>query len=160
MHRTLSPLLALLAASLAATGCIPEEKDFILVPYVTDASGEVATADPGSLSVRMTVLWENGEEAPETTVTVDSRVSMEDDATQDFLGRIMVERTTAFDNVLGPGERAEVVYEGTQSPPLEADLQELCDGRRVHLQVLYDTHGAYGDGPQTALSNGFAFECD
>lgn len=161
MGRTLAPItLAVVMASLAATGCIPTESDFILIPSVTGASGEVTTADPASITVRMTVLWENGDEAPETTVTVDSRVSMEDDDTQDFLGRISVDRTTAFDNLLGPGERVEVGYEGVQSPPIEADPAELCDGRRVHLQVIYDTHGAYGDGPQTALSNGFAFACD
>lgn len=94
-------------------------------------------------------------------MTVDSRVSVEDDETQDFLGRLQLDRTSDFDNSLGPGERAEVTYEGTQSPPV-APLEPavLCDGRSVHLQVLYSTHGSLVDSPQTSLSNGFLFDCD
>ena len=150
--------LAVVMAS--STGCIPKERDFILIPSVTDASGEVTTADPQSVTARMMVLWENGDEAPETQVTVDSRVSVEDDTTQDFLGRLQLERTTDFDGTLSKGESARVQYEGTQSPLLELDAGVICDGRRVHLQVLYSTHGSYVDSPQTGLSNGFSFQCD
>ncbi len=140
--------------------CIPKERDFILIPSVTDASGEVLLADPGTISARLTVTWENGEEAPETQVTVDERVTVEDDETQDVLGRTRLSRTTAFDGSLGSGEIAEVDYEGTESPPIELDPAELCDGRTVHLQVLYSTHGSLLDSPQTALSNAFAFACE
>ena len=151
--------LASIMASLG--GCIPEEKDFILIPAISDASGEAVTAAPGSVTVRMTVVWQNGEEAPETQVTVDSRLSVEDDDTQDFLGRIQVERTSDFDGSLGSGETAEVTYEDTQSPPIAPlDPAQLCDGRSVHLQVQYSTHGSLMDSPQTALSNAFTFACD
>lgn len=141
-------------------GCIPEEKDFILIPLVTDASGEATTAAPGSVTARVTITWENGEEAPETLVVVDTRVAVEDDTTQDVLGRVGVERTNDFDGTLEGGETAEVHYEGTQSPPPEVDPAEVCDGRSVHLQVQYSTHGSLLDSPQTGVSNAFVFDCD
>ena len=147
-------------ALLGAGACIPKERDFILIPSVTGASGEVVQAEPAAITARMTVTWENGEEAPETQVTVDERVSVEDDETQQVLGRIRLARTGTFDGLLGKGETAEVDYLGTDSPPTELDPATLCDGRTVHLQVLYSPHGSYVDSPQTALSNAFVFDCE
>jgi len=144
----------------SSTGCIPKERDFILIPSVTDASGEATTTDPQSVTLRMAVLWENGDEAPETSVTVDSRVSVEDDVTQDFLGRVQLQRTTDFDGTLAQGESISVRYEGTQSPLVELESAIICDGRPVHLQVLYSTQGGLADARQTALSNAFSFVCD
>ncbi|MBI2893947.1 MAG: hypothetical protein HYY06_10375 [Deltaproteobacteria bacterium] len=145
-------------------GCIPETKDFELIPAVTGAQGEVATEEPGAITVRMSVEWVNGESAPETTVTVSPNVAVEDEATADVLGRVRVDRITEFDNVLGPGESESVDYEGTQSPPIPEeggpDPAVLCDGRQVHLQVQYSTHGSLVDAPQLALSNTFRFDCE
>lgn len=144
-------------------GCIPETKDYELIPAITGAQGEVVTADPGAITVRVTMEWVNGESAPETTVTVSPNVAVEDTTTADVMGRVRVDRVTDFDNVLGPGESASVDYEGTQSPPIPEeggpDPALLCDGREVHLQVQYSTHGSLADAPQVALSNSFVFEC-
>lgn len=151
--------LVVLVAILAG-GCIPKERDFILIPSVTNASGEVDQADPATITARVTVKWENGDEAPETHVTVDERFTVEDETTQDVLGRTRLARTTDFDGVLGKGETVSVVYEGIESPPVELDPADLCDGRQVHLQVLYSTHGSLVDSPATGLSNPFTFECN
>jgi hypothetical protein len=144
-------------------GCVPETKDFELIPDVVEASGEVTRAAPGAITVRMTVDWVNGESAPDTTVALDPRVVIEDESSQDVLGRVELERLTDFDNQLGPGESVSVNYEGTQSPPIPEqggpDPDALCDGRQVHLQVQYSTHGSLADGMTATLSNPFAFDC-
>jgi hypothetical protein len=143
-----------------AGGCIPKERDFLLIPSIVDASGEVDTTDPGSITARVTISWDNGDEAPETQVMVDSRFTVEDEATQDVLGRIQLDRVTEFDGTLSQSESADVVYEGTQAPPIAPlDPADLCDGREVHLQVLYSTQGSLTDFPLTGVSNTFVFDC-